>query len=90
MLHAELLVVKVEQHCKVEEVEDQLVMDIQVPVAVAVVATGAAAVAHLDKVQVLGTLAVAEALGGVQRPWQVANPSGRICMDVAPPGLVAA
>ncbi len=43
---------------------------------------------HEDGLQ--AGLAVAEALGGVQRPWQVANPSGRICMDVAPPGLVAA
>ncbi len=39
---------------------------------------------HEDGLQ--AGLAVAEDLGGVERPWQVANPSGRICID-APPGL---
>ncbi|HLL11318.1 MAG TPA: FAD-dependent oxidoreductase [Rubrivivax sp.] len=38
---------------------------------------------HEDGLQ--SGLAVAEALGGVQRPWRLANPSSRIC--VPPPAL---
>lgn len=37
---------------------------------------------HEDGLQ--AGLAVAEALGGVQRPWQVASPSGRIHVGAAP------
>jgi len=35
-------------------------------------------------------LAVAEQLGGVQRPWQVANPSGRISVGLVPAPMEAA
>ena len=46
---------------------------------------------HEDGLQ--SGLAVAEALGGVQRPWRLANPSSRICVPpqpaVLPPGLRA-
>ena len=37
---------------------------------------------HEDGLQ--SGLAVAEALGGVRRPWQVPDESGRICMDPLP------
>jgi predicted NAD/FAD-binding protein len=37
---------------------------------------------HEDGLQ--SGLAVSEALGGIRRPWQVADESGRICLDVLP------
>jgi predicted NAD/FAD-binding protein len=37
---------------------------------------------HEDGLQ--SGLAVAEQLGGVRRPWRVANPSGRISVGVSP------
>ncbi len=40
---------------------------------------------HEDGLQ--AGLAVAEAIGGVRRPWSVANESGRIFLDGAPPPL---
>ena len=42
---------------------------------------------HEDGLQ--SGLAVAEALGGVQRPWRIANPSGRIHIGPAAAGLPA-
>jgi hypothetical protein len=46
---------------------------------------------HEDGLQ--SGLAVAEALGGVQRPWRLANPSSRICVPpsqaMLPAGLPA-
>jgi uncharacterized protein len=43
---------------------------------------------HEDGLQ--AGLAVAEAVGGVERPWTVANPSGRICITDPAPGELAA
>ncbi len=43
---------------------------------------------HEDGLQ--AGLAVAEDLGGVRRPWEVADDSGRIARHVLPPALVAA
>ena len=40
---------------------------------------------HEDGLQ--AGLAVAEQLGGVRRPWNVANESGRICLDTGRPAL---
>ena len=43
---------------------------------------------HEDGLQ--AGLAVAEQLGGVRRPWNVANESGRICLDTGRPALTEA
>jgi predicted NAD/FAD-binding protein len=42
---------------------------------------------HEDAVQ--AGLAVAEAIGGVKRPWTVANESGRICVSAPAASLAA-